>query len=57
MAGYSAAFLFLGTAALGAFLLLWIAMPETGRPSELTNRGRHSPLEETASECNAPVVG
>src|SRR5947209_1119074 len=36
MAGYSAAFLFLGTAALGAFLLLWFAMPETGRPSELT---------------------
>src|SRR4051794_34300428 len=30
-AGYSAAFLFLGAAALAAFLLLWIAMPETGR--------------------------
>jgi MFS family permease len=32
-AGYSVAFLFLGAAALAAFLLLWIAMPETGRPA------------------------
>jgi predicted MFS family arabinose efflux permease len=32
-AGYSAAFLSLGAAALAAFLLLLIAMPETGRPA------------------------
>lgn len=31
LAGYSAAFLFLAAAALAALLLLWIAMPETGR--------------------------
>jgi predicted MFS family arabinose efflux permease len=33
-AGFSAAFLFLAGCALAAFLLLWIAMPETGDPSE-----------------------
>ncbi|HEY1433681.1 MAG TPA: MFS transporter [Stellaceae bacterium] len=42
-AGYSAAFLFLAGCAFAAFLLLWMAMPETGNgreasPSEPPNR-------------------
>jgi MFS family permease len=45
MAGYSPAFLFLGAAALAAFLLLWIAMPETGRsPMDATSSNRKAPL-------------
>jgi MFS family permease len=56
MAGYSAAFLFLGAAAFAAFLLLWIAMPETGRSSALT--GRQAPADEIPSEkAPAPVAG
>jgi MFS family permease len=50
-AGYSAAFLFLGAAALVAFLLLLIAMPETGRLP--------APRNATRSEGNAsaPAAG
>jgi MFS family permease len=44
MAGYSAAFLFLGAAALAAFLLLWSAMPETGGlPADATPSDRKAP--------------
>jgi MFS family permease len=44
MAGYSAAFLFLGAAALAAFLLLWSAMPETcGLPADATPSDRKAP--------------
>ena len=38
-AGFSAAFLFLACCALGAFLLLWIAMPETVGPNADNPRG------------------
>ena len=51
MAGYSAAFLFLGAAALAAFLLLWIAMPETGR----LNAGRQASADAMPSERKAPA--
>jgi MFS family permease len=34
MAGYSAAFIFLAAVALAAFLLFWIAVPETGKRSK-----------------------
>jgi predicted MFS family arabinose efflux permease len=37
--GYHAGFLFLAGVAAAAFLLLWIAMPETGRPGERMNAG------------------
>jgi MFS family permease len=47
-AGYSAAFLFLGAAALTAFLLLLIAMPETGRSAAAAD-GAHP--------AAAPVAG
>jgi MFS family permease len=43
VAGYSAAFLFLGLCGLAAFLLLWIAMPETGQSPTLTDSGRQAP--------------
>jgi MFS family permease len=44
MAGYSAAFLFLGGGAFAAFLLLWTAMPETGGlPADATPSERKAP--------------
>jgi MFS family permease len=57
VAGYSAAFLFLGAAALGAFLLLWIAMPETGRSPASTEGGRPPPAEEIPRKVPAPATG
>jgi len=57
VAGYSAAFLFLGAAALAAFLLLWIAMPETGRSSASTEGGRQPPAEEIPRKVPAPAAG
>jgi hypothetical protein len=48
-------FLFLGAAALAAFLLLWIAMPETGRLPALGESGRQAPAEATLSERKAPA--
>lgn len=47
MAGYSTAFLFLAVAALAAFLLLWLAMPETGVTA--------APSRQTAGEEQAPA--
>jgi MFS family permease len=57
--GYSAAFLFLGAAALVAFLLLLIAMPETGRSPTLTDGGLKAQADKTSSECKeaAPAAG
>jgi MFS family permease len=58
IAGYSAAFLFLGAAAFAAFLLLWIVMPETGRSTALTESGRGTPADEIPSEkAPAPAAG
>ena len=58
MAGYSAAFLFLGAAALAAFFLLWIAMPETGGSPALTERGREASADEMPREkASAPAAG
>lgn len=53
-AGFSAAFLFLACCALGAFLLLWVAMPETvernpDNPRELT------PMARPTTEEKAPA--
>jgi predicted MFS family arabinose efflux permease len=42
-AGFSSAFLFLAACALGAFLLLWIAMPETGKGEPQSGREASSP--------------
>jgi MFS family permease len=57
VAGYWAAFLFLGAAALAAFLLLWIAMPETGRSPASTEGGRQPPAEEIPRKVPAPAAG
>jgi len=42
-AGFSAAFLFLAGCAFAAFLLLWIAMPETGAPQTRLVAERNHP--------------
>ena len=46
-AGYSVAFLFLAVCALAAFLLLWIAMPETGRSPIPRDNGLGGPADAT----------
>jgi predicted MFS family arabinose efflux permease len=43
MAGFSAAFVLLAGCAFAAFLLLWIAMPETGDPKAAPVAKRNHP--------------
>jgi predicted MFS family arabinose efflux permease len=47
-AGFDAAFLFLATAAVAAFLLFWLAMPETGAPA-------HADTPELPVQCDSHV--
>jgi MFS family permease len=53
-AGFSSAFLFLAACALGAFLLLWIAMPETGKEESRSDRDASSPLSRNRDKATAP---
>jgi MFS family permease len=51
-AGFNAAFLFLATTAALAFLLFWIAVPETGHQSAVVEAESDEP-----ADANAPALG
>ena len=54
-AGYSAALLFLAGCAFAAFLLLWIAMPETGNRQTGNGREASPPEPPNRREPTAPA--
>jgi len=53
--GYSAAFLALGAIAAGAFLLFWLAMPETGTPDAAG--GSQMPYPTVIGQAGEPCIG
>jgi MFS family permease len=56
MAGYNAAFLFLAAVALAAFILFWIAVPETGEKSiEPEVNGPRMPAQSILVGLRAPA--
>ena len=54
-AGFSAAFLFLAGCAFAAFLVLWIAMPETGNRQSGSGREASSPEPPNRRKASAPA--
>lgn len=54
-AGFSAAFLFLAGCAFAAFLVLWIAMPETGNRQSGSGREASSPEPPNRRKATAPA--
>jgi predicted MFS family arabinose efflux permease len=51
-AGYNIAFLFLATVALAAFMLFWIAVPETGKG----NKSMDSQFDEPKHQRMGPLI-